>query len=156
MIEEKYQIVAQFAETGIEAIKRTGLRVEALKERYAKVMMPLEGNVSHLGTMYAGSLFVLGEFSGGIIFGVTFDYTKYVPVVKDISIRFVRAAKSDVVMEIAMSKEKAADIEREAEKQGKADFSLNLELKDTAGETVTMIDGIWQVRRLKGTPNIKI
>lgn len=151
MIEEKFKIVAEFAESGIEAIKRTGLRVAALKERYARVVMPLQGNVSHLGTMYAGSLFILGEFSGGIIFGAAFDYTKFVPVVKEISIRFVRAAKSDVVMEVAMNAEQADAIQREAEQNGKADFHLNIELKDAAGETVSVVEGTWQVRQIQGT-----
>jgi len=156
MIEEKYKIVAQFAETGIEAIKRTGLRVEVLRERYARVSMPLNGNVSHLGTMYAGSLFILGEFSGGIIFGAAFDYTKFIPVVKDISIRFIRAAKSDVSMEVSMDAAQVAEIQREAEQNGKADFNLNIELKDKTGETVSRVEGTWQVRRIEGSPAIKV
>ena len=72
MIEEKYQLVADFAVSAVEGIKRTGMKVLALRDRYAKIMMPFEGNISHVGTMYAGSLFVLGEFSGGIIHGVSF------------------------------------------------------------------------------------
>lgn len=50
MIEEKYQIVADFAVSAVEGIKRTGMKVLALRDRYAKIMMPFEGNINHVGT----------------------------------------------------------------------------------------------------------
>lgn len=37
MIEEKYQLVADFAVSGVEGIKRTGMKVLALRDRYASV-----------------------------------------------------------------------------------------------------------------------
>ena len=61
MIEEKYKSLATYVESGIEGIRRTGLKVLALQDRYVKLLMPLQGNVNHVGIMYAGSLFTIGE-----------------------------------------------------------------------------------------------
>lgn len=148
MIEEKYQPIADMAVAMVEGIRRTGLQVVDLRERYAKVLMPMESNGNHVGIMYAGSLFTLGEFAGGIIFGVTFDITKYVPLVKEINIKFLSPAATDVTLEVSMTKEQAAEILKEAETNGKADFALALEIKDAKGEIVSLVNGIWQFREI--------
>jgi len=148
MIEEKYQPIADMAVAMVEGIRRTGLQVVDLRERYAKVLMPMESNGNHVGIMYAGSLFTLGEFAGGIIFGVTFDITKYVPLVKEINIKFQSPAATDVTLEVSMTKEQAAEILKEAETNGKADFALELEIKDAKGEIVSLVNGIWQFREI--------
>jgi len=149
MIEEKYQIVAEFAVSAVEGIKRTGMRVLTLKDRYAKIMMPFQGNVSHVGTMYAGSLFVLGEFAGGIIHGVAFDYNKFFPIVKEVTIRYLKAAKTDVTLEVEMSAENADRIQATADREGKCDFELDLALKDGDDQTVAEVHGVWQLRKFR-------
>ncbi|MCD6571401.1 MAG: YiiD C-terminal domain-containing protein [Deltaproteobacteria bacterium] len=148
MIDEKYKKAADFAVSGIEAIKRTGIRVLEMRDRYAKFLMPLEGNVNHVGMMYAGSLFTIGEFTGGIIFGASFDYNKFFPIVKEVNIRFRRPAMTDVTIEVELSKEEVKRIQKEAEEKGKADFTLDLEIKDVQGETVSLVHGIWQMRKI--------
>ncbi len=147
-MEKKFRELIELAIASVEGINRTGLRVVELKERYAKVVMPFDGNGNHVGTMYAGSLFSLGEFSGGVIFLVSFDYNKFFPIVKEVSIRFRRPAYTDVAMEVSMSAEEAARIEKEAQEKGKADFTLDLELKDDQGEVVSLATGIWQMRKM--------
>ncbi len=149
MIEAKYQIVADFAVAAVQGIKRTGLQVLVLKDRYAKILIPFEGNTSHVGTMYAGSLFVLGEFAGGIIHGVSFDYNKFFPIVKEVTIRYLRAAKTDVTLEVEMSKATADQIQTTAEHEGKCDFELALALKDADNQTVAEVNGTWQLRKFR-------
>ena len=90
MIEEKYKVAAEYVETGVEGIKRTGIKVLAMKDGYVKTLMPLEGNVNHVGMMYAGSLFTIGECMGGAIYGVAFDVKRFYPIVKEVTIRFRR------------------------------------------------------------------
>ena len=148
MIEEKYKFIAEMAVTSIEAIKRTGIKVIALKEGYAKMVMPLEGNVNHVGMMYAGSLFIIGEFTGGIIYGASFDVDKFYPIVKEVTIRFKRPALTDVTLEVSMSREEAQRIQDEASEKGKCDFVLNLEIKDANDVVVALVDGTWQIRTI--------
>jgi hypothetical protein len=148
MIEEKYKVTAKYVETGVEGIQRTGIKVLAMKDRYVKTLMPLEGNVNHVGIMYAGSLFTIGECMGGAIYGVAFDITRFYPIVKEVTIKFRRPVVTDVTLELEMSQQEAEAIQQEAEEKGKADFTLDLELKDTNGEMVCTVSGIWQIRKI--------
>ncbi len=148
MIEDKYKLTAEYTETGVEGIRRTGIKVLAMRDRYVKLLMPLEGNVNHVGIMYAGSLFTIGECMGGAIYGVAFDVRSFFPIVKEVTIRFRRPVTSDVTLELEMSEEEADRIQKQAEEAGKADFTLNLDLKDTNYETVCLVSGIWQIRKI--------
>jgi acyl-coenzyme A thioesterase PaaI-like protein len=153
VIEEKYREAAELAVGLVEGIKRTGIRVVAVRDRYAKMLMPLEGNVNHVGMMYAGSLFTLGEIAGGAIHVTSFDGTRLYPIVKEIHIRFRRPAATDVTMEVELSAEEASRIQAEALEKGKADYVLNLELEDADGKVVSIVNGTWQVRRFpEGVP----
>ena len=148
MIDEKYTGADKLLVDAVEGIKRTGIRVLSLRDRYAKMLMPLEGNGNHVGMMYAGSLFTLGEIAGGAIHLTSFDGSRLYPIVKEINIRFRRPAQTDVTMEVELSAEEASRIQAEALEKGKADYVLNLELKDAAGEVVAIVGGTWQVRRI--------
>ena len=153
MIEEKYQRAVELGIDSVEGIKRTGIKAVAARDRYAKLLMPLEGNGNHVGMMYAGSLFTLGEIAGGAIHLTSFDGSRLYPIVKEINIRFRRPAQTDVTMEVELSAEEASRIQAEALEKGKADYVLNLELKDADGEVVAIVGGTWQVRRFsEGTP----
>jgi len=147
MIEEKYQPLAESAISMVEGIKRTGIRIVGLRDGYAKCIMPLHDNINHVGIMYAGSLFTLGEIMGGIMWGIMFDVEKFYPIVKEITIRFTRPAATDVSLEVNFNKGDAIRIQEEAEKGGKADYTLDLDLTDAAGETVSIVHGVWQIRK---------
>ena len=148
MSDDKYRGADELIVNAVDAIKRTGIRVVCLRDRYAKLLMPLEGNVNHVGMMYAGSLFTLGEIAGGAIHVVSFDMTKLFPIVKEIKIRFRRPATTDVTMKVELSAEEASRIQAEALEKGKADYVLNLELEDANGEVVSIVEGTWQVRTI--------
>ena len=149
MIEEKYAEIVKMAIASVPGIERTGLQVLELRDGYAKALMPLnEGNTNHVGIMYAGSLFTLGEFSGGAIHVASIDFSKYFPIVKEVRIRFRRPALTDITVEVSMSEEQAKSLEAEAEEKGKADFELNLELKDQNDVTVAEVSGTWQIRKI--------
>jgi acyl-coenzyme A thioesterase PaaI-like protein len=148
MIDEKYAEICKMAIASVPGIERTGVRILELRDRYAKALMPLdEGNTNHVGIMYAGSLFTLGEFAGGAIHLVSMDFRRFFPIVKEVRIRFRRPALTDVTMEVTMSEQDARRLEAEAEKHGKADYELKLDLKDMQGETVAEVSGIWQIRK---------
>jgi len=148
MIEEKYNKIAELAVNLVEGIKRTGLTVISLKDRYGKLLMPLQGNVNHVGMMYAGSLFTLGEVTGGIIPAVAFNITEFYPIVKEVNIKFVAPAMTDVTIECSISEEETKSVQDEADKNGKADFIMDMEIKDTNNKTVAVVKGTWQIRKI--------
>ncbi len=128
--------------------ERTGVEVMELDERYVKMRMPFEPNVNHVGMMYAGALFTLAELPGGAIFATAFDINSYYPIVKDMQIRFRRPAMSDVTVEVSISAEEAAEIQARAERDGKADYSWECELRDAGGEVVAISKNVYQLRKI--------
>ena len=147
MIDEKYTSYISMM-SKLEVIQRTGLQILELRDKYTKLVMPIDINKNHVGIMYAGSLFSLGEVIGGIMWGVMFDKENFYPVVKEVNIRFKRPAMTDVSLEKEFSEEEASQIQKIAEKEGKADYELELELKDTNGEVVAIANGTWQIRKM--------
>jgi len=146
MIDEKYTRVVEVSVNGIEAIRRSGIEVVECRDGHAKLRMPLAGNTNHVGMMYAGPLFTLGEVSGGAAFLVAMDYNKFFPIVKSVNIRFLKPAVSDVTLEVEMDGGEAARVQGEAEEKGKADFDLDLEIKDSTDTVVALVSGRWQIR----------
>lgn len=134
-------------EKTIPIVEEMSLKVAEFKPYYAKLKLPLEPNVNHIGCIYAGSLFTLGEMAGGAIFHASFDNSIFIPIVKQISIRFRRMALTDVTVEVFLSEEEAEKIRQVAMKDGKADFDLSLEIKDAGNEVCSIVDGTWQIRK---------
>lgn len=147
MIQEKYKQKAELAVNLVEGIKRTGLKIIGMRDQYVKMLMPLEGNVNHVGIMYAGSLFTIGEITGGIYWMLEFDMQRFFPIVKEINIQFKKPAATDVTLEKTFDPGETKRIQTEAEANGKADFTLNLELKDADHQIVSLVNGIWQIRK---------
>ena len=147
MIDEKY--LSNLSNVlKIKSVEQSGLKIVALRDGYAKIVMPIEGNTNHVDIMYAGSLCMLGEIIGGVKWAVMFDVEKYYPIIKEFSIKYKRPATTDISIEQVFSKEEADHIQDEAEKTGKCDYPITLELKDAGDETVAIVTGIWQIRKL--------
>ena len=147
MIEKKYQDHVSMLESIIKIVDTMGIRIVEMWDRHAKVLLPLEPNINHIGTMYAGSLFTVGEFIGGALFIASFDYTRFYPIVKAINIQFRRPATTYVTVEATLSVEEIDAIQREADAKGKADWKMDLEIKDQAGVVCCLLQGVWQMRK---------
>lgn len=150
MIQEKFRDAVSLLGESVPLIGKTGARITHLSDRYAKIVMPLEPNTNHIGVMYGGSLFILAELSGGVIWYVSFDHTRFYPVIKEASIRYRKLATTDVTLEVMLGEAEAAAIQDAAEREGKKDWSMDLELKDAGGEVVSVVHGIWQLRKFPG------
>ncbi len=147
-IEASYEKFAHYLETGIEPIERSGIKVLECHRNHIKLLLPLQGNINHLGIILGGSLMLLAEMSGGAIFGVSFDFIKYIPIVKEVTMKFKRPALSDVTLEITLTNEEVDEIQKVLDENGKADFTIDLDIKDANDKTVALGQGIYQVRDL--------
>ncbi|HOS96339.1 MAG TPA: YiiD C-terminal domain-containing protein [Deltaproteobacteria bacterium] len=147
MIDEHYTDAAAFLEQAVDIIHRTGVKIVELRDRYARIMLPFEPNINHIGTVYGGSLFILAEFSGGVIYYASFDHTRFYPIVKEVCIRFRRPATSDVYLEVELTRERVDEIQNAAEASGKQDWKMDLELKDASGQVCCVVQGTWQLRK---------
>jgi thioesterase domain-containing protein len=150
MIDDKYKPMIPQIEGAISILKSMGVAITAMRDGYAKIMMPIEPNRSHINTVYAGSLFSLAEFSGGVIFFAAFDHTRYYPIAKAMSIQYRKPATGDVSLEVSLTREQAAAISAAADEKGKADFSMDLEIKNEDGAVACTAQGVWQIRKWPG------
>lgn len=128
-------------------LRRMGLRVDAIDRGYVKLTCPLEPNVNHIGTMYAGALFTLAEVPGGAIFLSTFDTTTYYPIIKGMDIRYLKPATTDISVEVSITEEEVVRIQDQANTHGKADYSWDCALTDTSGAVVARTSNDYQLRR---------
>lgn len=127
-------------------VARSGLQVIEMQRGYTKCLMPFAGNGNHVGIMYAGALFTLAEFPGGILFVTSFDAMRYFPIVKSLDLRFLRPAYGDVTVEMRLSEARIVAVTAEADEKGKADFILEGELKSADGALVATSHGVYQLR----------
>ena len=133
-------------ETGIKFVERSGLKVLELEKGRVKCMMPFAGNGNHIGTMYAGALFTLAEFAGGPLMLATYGMTRFIPIVTDMRIEFIKVAKSAVTVELRMDADEIQRVESETLATGKAEFTLQGELRNRDGERVARSTAVYQMR----------
>ena len=135
-------------EQGIGFVKNAGLVVEHLAPGHVRCRMPFKGNGNHIGTMYAGALFTLAEIPGGALFLSSFDTARFFPIVKALNLRFLKPATSDITVDAMLAADEITRIQAEASQQGKAEFTLLLQMKDAQGTVVASSDGLYQLRRI--------
>ncbi|MTI14451.1 YiiD C-terminal domain-containing protein [Sansalvadorimonas verongulae] len=140
------EMLKSFAQEKIEFVHRTGLQVLEAKPGYVKCLMPARGNENHMGTMYAGAMFTLAEIPGGVMSLACFELGTYVPILKNMSIRYLKPARGDITFETTLPDEEIARVASDAQENGKADFILTGELKDADGLVVAITEGLYQVR----------
>lgn len=145
---EQLETMRKASENTFPFVSRCGVKVLELERGYCKMLMPYDLNINHVGTMYAGALFTLAELPGGVVYTTSFDVRKFYPIVKDMSIRFRRPAKTDITVEVRISEEEIARIEAETEANGKCDYVWDVELKDASGEVVALAHNVYQLRKI--------
>ncbi|UCD83284.1 MAG: YiiD C-terminal domain-containing protein [Deltaproteobacteria bacterium] len=136
-------------ETGMPFAARTEIKAVKLDKDNIELLMPLAPNINHVGIMYAGALFTLGEMMGGAVALVYLFEHSLIPIVKSFSIKFVKPGTTDITTSYVMTEEEVKRIIAECEEKGKADYSIQLELKDKTGLVVAVTDGLYQVRPQK-------
>jgi acyl-coenzyme A thioesterase PaaI-like protein len=131
----------------IPLVESCRIEIVELEPGYARTTAPFEGNGNHLGTMYAGVLFTVAEVIGGVMAAVTFDMSKYLPVVRAMEIDFKRAARTDVFAEARLDREVIDGATAAADANGKAPYELRATVTDSGGEVVATTLAKYQIRR---------
>ncbi len=132
--------------SGIPFAARAGIEATTMDKQGIDLMIPLGPNKNHIGSMYAGALFTLAEMMGGAAAMVYFMEHGLIPIVKGLNIKFVKQAKSDITAAWSMAEDDVARVISECRENGKADYTISLELKDKDGVTVAVSEGFYQVR----------
>lgn len=127
-------------------VERTGFEVLDVRPGFCRARMPLEPNVNHVGTMYAGALYTLAELPGGVVALATFDPVRTYPIVREMHIDFRAPARTDAYVEVSLGDDEIARIRREVVANGRADWSWTCEVTDADGTVVTVTENHYQLR----------
>lgn len=141
-------MLKQLLEEKIDFVKRMGLKAEVLERGHVELLAPAAGNQNHIGSMYAGALFTLAEIPGGALFLTSFNTQRFYPVLKGMNVDFKRPALGDIRVTASLSDAEIQRIEQQAETEGKAPYTLILELKDAQGAVVAISQGQYQLRQI--------
>lgn len=130
-------IRARFENPKIKWVAMSGIYPEIMEERHSRLVMPLgDLHVNHVGTAYAGSIFVLAEMSIAAIIYCTYGTDKYVPIVSRFEIDYMKPATKDIVVDVRLTEEEAAEKIRPIEEKGKGRMTLILPVTDMDGVEV--------------------
>ncbi|WP_157537007.1 PaaI family thioesterase [Nocardioides sp. Root190] len=110
--------------------------------------IPAGPNSNHFGSTYAGSLFSVAEVLGGVYASTSLVLEGAVPLVKQVTIDFLRPATSAVVARATLDEDTIARVLAETAERGKSDFVLETEVTDEAGVVVARTSGNYQLRKM--------
>jgi thioesterase domain-containing protein len=146
-ISESQKAVVAALENIIPIVGKMGVRIETFEPGSVKVRMPKEPNINHVGMVYAGSLFSLADYTGGVLFSSCFDLKQYIPILKEASIVYRRPAMTDMTIETSFTQDEIKELKQTADSVGKADFVKEFELKDENGTVCCTARGSFQIRK---------
>lgn len=146
-ITESQKAVVASLEKIIPIVGKMGVRIEKFEPGDVKVRLPKEPNLNHIGFVYAGSLFSLSDYTGGVLFISCFDLKKYYPILKEASIVYKRPATTDMTIETSFTSDEIEEIKKVADNIGKADVVKEFELRDEEGTVCCVARGVFQVRK---------
>ncbi len=117
----------------IAYLNQAGLQVERMERRHVVNRLPVEpSHMNHVGIVYAGSYFMLAEATGASLIKCTYG-SKYVAIIKNAALDYLRPAKTDLVVDIAMTEEEAKLRIAYVEEHGKGQYPLDIPVRDADG-----------------------
>ena len=121
-------------QSSIKFLNMAGIIPEVAEERHIVYRLPLNDvHLNHVGMMYAGSYFVFMESAGAALLSCTYG-NKYIPILKDIFLDYLRPGKTDLVADLSMTAEEAAEKIKYIEEKGKGRYPMEVTVKDMNGE----------------------
>lgn len=133
--------------TMIPIMDAMGVEVVEAGRNTVAARLPAGPNGNHFGTTYAGSLFTVAEVLGGLYASTSLVLEGAVPLIKSMTIDFLRPATTDVVARTTLADEVIERVLAQTAERGKSDFELVAEVSDAQGTVVARTTGLYQLRR---------
>lgn len=131
-------------------VARSGLRVLDMRRGYVKCLLPIDGNGGKDGTVPKEMLKVLMEAPGNAIFLGSFNTDRFETSIKDVDLRLLKPADSDVTVELSLKEAVISRITAEVEIKGWSEFVLEGSLKDEDDNIIARYRGTYEMRPLLG------
>ena len=102
---------------------------------------------NHVGTQHAGGLFAAGEFASGAAFLGAFaeQLARVTPLARAAEIDYRKLARGEITATAKLDEPVTGLIEK-LDKDGRVEFSIEVELADAGGQVVAAMTIDWHVR----------
>ncbi|HEX4307424.1 MAG TPA: DUF4442 domain-containing protein [Solirubrobacterales bacterium] len=143
-----FDAIAKGMAIAVPYIGHMGIEVTEMSEGAATAVLPDRPELhNHVGSQHAGALFGVAETASGAAFVGAFavrmgDVT---PLARSAEIAYVKVARGPVEAKARLTKP-AAEALATLDKDGRVDFSVEVELTDGEGDVVATATVDWNVR----------
>ncbi len=148
-VEQLQQIMGQ----GIPFNQFLGIEIIGVEaEQVDLVLAQKPEYLNHVGTFHAAAQFALGEATSGTMLTASFldiIRRRYVPLAAGANITYRRPASGNLRGTALLAKEEQEQIRHNLESNGKARFSIPVQLSNQDGRVVTEIRVDWIIKKAK-------
>lgn len=143
-----FDAIAKGMAIAVPYISHMGIEVTEMSEGAATAVLPDRSELhNHVGSQHAGALFGVAETASGAAFVGAFavrmgDLT---PLARSAQIAYVKVARGQVEAKAKLGVP-AAEALATLDKDGRVDFSVEVEMTDGNGEVVATATVDWNVR----------
>lgn len=147
-MEIDFNAIAKGMAIAVPYISHMGIEVTEMSEGAATAVLPDRPDLhNHVGSQHAGALFGVAETASGAAFVGAFAVRMgdLVPLARNAEISYVKVARG-VVEAKAKLGVPAEDALATLDKDGRIDFSVEVEMTDAEGDVVATATVAWNVR----------
>ena len=139
----------QFSKKMFPLYEFMDLKIEQMSDGVFRARVPfIDNNMNHIKTMAAPIQWAIAEMLGGLVWFVSQASDKHVPIMKSMSIDFIKSASTDIIAETFFTTTDIIKMKDSLNKHDRYDFELKAEIKDMHGTVVSKTVGIYAIRRL--------
>lgn len=124
-----------------------GVQVVSAEPGSAHLRLPYRPEIgNHIGTVYAGVLFSFLETAGGALVLTSLDVSRWVPVIVEATIRYLRPVTGTIDVSLEMDAQAREALAKMLEENPKAKWNLTVKATDEVGGTVCDADLVYRFR----------
>lgn len=135
--------------TTVPLLAHIGIEVVEAGRCFVRTRLPWDPrNGNHVGSAYAGALFSFLESTGGALVLVSFDVTRWIPVIVEATIRYARPVTGDVVCDVRLSEDDVAAVHAALAEDPKFRWTLTAAAVAEDGRTACDADLVYRFRSI--------
>ncbi len=117
--------VASVIHRNVPLLEQMGVEVLDVAAGRVRTRLRFEpGNRNHIGTVYAGVLFSFLEASGGALILVSLDVSRYIPVIVEGTVRYLRPVADTITCTLDLSEEERESVHTMLARDSKSRWML--------------------------------
>jgi thioesterase domain-containing protein len=143
--------VQNIVRTTVPLLGSMGIEVVEASPGRVRTRLPFRPeNGNHIGTVYAGVLFSFLESSGGALVFVSFDIARWIPVIVEGSIRFVRPVTGAVESTLEIGDSERDSVHAALDTDPKSSWTLHAIAVAEDGRAACEADFVYRFRSIPG------